>query len=406
MSEQDFELQVLRSSRQTGSTSVPSRSREISSEVIEASIARSAVMEASIEKMYKPELLEASEKAFPKGLSLIEFFQICAKRNGFMNISHRDIRSLLEGAFAPVQASAHGPSTYNVGGILSNIANKMIKDAFMAVEQEWTKIAAIGTVSDLKKHTSFSLTGDMSYEKIGVQGEIKHATLGEEKYENQASTFGRIFSLSEDDLINDDLGAFNRIQRLLGRGSALSLNKTVWTEFLANSATFWTAARANRMTGAASALSIGALTTASTMLEKQTDPDGNPMGVMGSVLVVPTELKIYANQLANDTEIRMDGNTTPQTYSVRNPHAGKFAVAGSAYLNNANIAGGSATHWALLANPNDLPTIEVVFLNGQMTPRVEQARANFDTLGVYWRGIHRMGASKQEYRASVYSAGV
>ncbi len=169
-------------------------------------------------------------------------------------------------------------------------------------------------------------------------GELKHGTMSEEKYSNQAATYGKVFALSEDDILNDDLGAFNRIQRMLGRGSALSLNKVIWTEFLANAATFWTVLRKNRMTGAGSALDIASLSHAVTMLETQTDPSGDPMGTMAAVLVVPSELKILANQIANDREIRyLDDGSTTKPYSVANPHAGKYSVASSAYLNNAKI---------------------------------------------------------------------
>ncbi|MDX1926046.1 MAG: hypothetical protein SFV81_05985, partial [Pirellulaceae bacterium] len=97
--------------------------------------------------------------------------------------------------------------------------------------------------------------------------------------------------------------------------------------------------------------------------------------------------------------------STNVTYTIKNPHAGKFTLAASAYLNNSTVPGGSATHWVLMADPQDLPTLEVVFLNGQQAPRVEQGRADFDTLGINMRGVHRFGAAKQEYRASVYNVG-
>ena len=407
LSETDFELRVLRSTRNSGSTIVASRSNEVTGEVIEASLGRSAgIQEEQLAEMYSPEVIRASERQFKHGLSLVETLMLAARRNGYRDISHRDTRALLNAAFAPVHASAHGPSTYDVGGILSNIANKMILNGFLAVEQEWTKVATIGSVNDLKKHTSYALTGDMSYELVGKQGELAHATLGEQKYENQAQTYGKIFSVSEDDIINDDLGAFQRIQRLLGRGSALALNKVVWTAYLADAANFWTTARKNKLSGGTSVLSIDALSKAVTTLEKQVDPDGQPMGVSGAVLVVPSDLKILGMQLASDPEIRFNSNgVTDVTYSIKNPHAGKFTLAASAYLNNATISGGSATQWFLQADPQDLPTLEVVFLNGQQSPRVEQARANFDTLGIYMRGVHRFGAAKQEYRASVQSVG-
>jgi hypothetical protein len=49
--------------------------------------------------------------------------------------------------------------------------------------------------------------------------------------------------------------------------------------------------------------------------------------------------------------------------------------------------------------------IEVAFLNGQEAPTVESADADFGMLGVAFRGFHDFGASLQEYRAGVRSAG-
>ena len=49
--------------------------------------------------------------------------------------------------------------------------------------------------------------------------------------------------------------------------------------------------------------------------------------------------------------------------------------------------------------------IEVCFLNGQETPTVEEADANFSTLGVEMRGYHDFGVAKQDYRAAVKSKG-
>jgi hypothetical protein len=53
----------------------------------------------------------------------------------------------------------------------------------------------------------------------------------------------------------------------------------------------------------------------------------------------------------------------------------------------------------------DLSAIEVVFLDGQETPTIEEAEADFDTLGIQFRGFHDFGVSKHEYRAGVKSKG-
>ena len=72
--------------------------------------------------------------------------------------------------------------------------------------------------------------------------------------------------------------------------------------------------------------------------------------------------------------------------------AGNFTIVDSAYLT-------SSTTWWMCADPADLPTMEVGFLDGQRTPIVEQAEASFDTLGIEVRGYFDFGVSKAESRA-------
>lgn len=86
---------------------------------------------------------------------------------------------------------------------------------------------------------------------------------------------------------------------------------------------------------------------------------------------------------------------------TRNPHAGKFKSVRSSYLGNSQITGNSTLKWYLLADPQELPVIEVAFLNGRQEPTVESAQADFSTLGIQMRGYHDFGVSKQEYRAGV-----
>ncbi len=109
LSETEFELQVLRATRHEGSSRAPSSHRSESPEIIEAAVARSIGF-AELEKAFKPEVLEASERQFKHGLSLVDMLKMSARRNGYRDVSHRDIRALLQAAFAPVQAA--GASTY------------------------------------------------------------------------------------------------------------------------------------------------------------------------------------------------------------------------------------------------------------------------------------------------------
>jgi hypothetical protein len=99
-------------------------------------------------------------------------------------------------------------------------------------------------------------------------------------------------------------------------------------------------------------------------------------------------------------------DTTASTkYPVNNPHQGKFRVEVSRYLSNSYYTGHSSKAWYLLADPNDLPVIEVAFLNGQESPTIETAEADFSVLGIKARGYHDFGVGLQDPRAGVKSKG-
>ena len=135
----------------------------------------------------------------------------------------------------------------------------------------------------------------------------------------------------------------------------------------------------------------------------QVDADGKPIGVMPAVMLVPTSLSAMATMLYKSLEFR---DTTANTKTpTANPHMGKFRAEVSRYLANAQYTGSSAKAWYLLADPNDLPVIEVAFLNGQESPTIETAEADFNVLGVQMRGYHDFGVALQEPRGGVKSKG-
>jgi hypothetical protein len=295
-----------------------------------------------------------------------------------------------------------GFSTVDIGGILSNVANKFLLEGFFSVERVWRSICAVRNVSDFKTVTSYRLIGKDQYEQVAPGGELKHGALGEESYTNKADTFGLLLTIDRRDMINDDLGAITTVPRKLGRGSGLAINDVFWTVFL-NNAAFFTAGRKNLITGADTALSIDALTKAEVAFLDQVDSDGKPIGIMPSILLVPTALSAMATQLFKSVEIRDTSASTK--YPIANPHQGKFRAEVSRYLANSKYTGNSAKAWYLLADPADLPVIEVAFLNGQESPTIETAEADFNVLGIQMRGYHDFGAALQDYRGGMRAKG-
>jgi hypothetical protein len=355
---------------------------------------------AKVEELFDEPTLDAAQRRFRGGIGLQELLLEAAWANGYTGRNFRDSRAVLRFAFRPELEA--GFSTIDIGGILSNVANKFLLDGFFSVERTWRNICATRNVSDFKTVTSYRLIGTDQYEQVQPGGELKHGTLGNESYTNKADTYGLMLSIDRRDIINDDLGAITTVPRKLGRGSGLKINDVFWGIFL-NNAAFFTAGNKNYLTGADTVLSIDGLTKAEVTFMDQVDSDGKPIGVMPAILLVPTALSAVGSQLYKSMELR---DTTSSTkYPVANPHQGKFRVEVSRYLSNARYTGNSSKAWYLLAEPNDLPVIEIAFLNGQESPTIETADADFSVLGIQMRGYHDFGVALQDPRGGVKMKG-
>lgn len=396
----DVCLDFVRASRPAG-PAIHVANHQVSGKVLEAAACQTLGLKDA-EKSFDAQTLEAAHKEFKQRVSLGEILMQAAWSNGYSGRSlKQDIPGVLRAAF----------STNDIGDVLSNTANKFALQTYSAVESGWRAISAIRPVQDFKTVTSYRLTGNLQFEKVGAGGNIPNGELGNQSYTNAAATYAKMLSITRQDIINDDLSVLSAVPMMLGRGAALKQNEVFWTEFMNNSsffnATHNTAGdtgNSNYASGApASSLSVAGLTAAELLFFNQVDPNGKPLGVMPKILLVPNALNVAATQLMCDTEVR---DTTASTkYTTGNPHAGKFNVVRSSYLSNTSITGYSTTAWYLLADPMDLPVIEMCFLNGQEVPVIEQAEADFNTLGIQMRGYNDFGVSKQDFRGGVKSTG-
>jgi len=406
----EYELTILRQTRApAGPMGLFKRDRKATGKVIEAAICLAGGLEKP-EKHFDEQTLNAADERFPHGLGLRDLLMMAARENGYTGPTSSDVRGLLKAAFVPAgpMIYADGFSTNSLPGILGNTANKFLAMGFNAIESTWRSISAVRNVRDFKTVTSYSLTGGAMYEKVGPAGELKHATVGEQSYTNKADTYGRMFAITRQDIINDDLGALTQVPMKLGRGAALKLNDVFWTAYMSVLGTTFTSGRGNYLSGVTvgtndSRLNDEGLTRATAQFRNQTDPDGYPLGIAPKILLVPNALEVPAKQLMTSTEIRTSiANTTMGTTNV---WAGLYTPVTSSYLSNSSYTGYSTTAWYLLADPQELAISEVAFLNGRQEPVVESADAEFNTLGIQFRGYHDFGVGIQEYRAGVMSKG-
>lgn len=343
------------------------------------------------EDHFEDAVLELAHRRY-KGLGVQETILRAAQANGYPYSSIRaDYGGALRAAF----------STTQLGGILSNVANKFLLEGFNRVEQSWREIARIKPVKDFKPVESYRLIANARFEKVAPGGELKHGTMSEERFGNQADTYGHMLSIPRQDILNDDLGALTVAPGVLGRGAGMSLVENFWSEFTDN-AGFFTSGNQCLVSGADTALTIDGLTKAEIAFNRKTESDGKPLGIAPAILLVPTTLGVAASQLMSSLEIR-DNLGGP--YPTANPHVGKFRIVKSVWLNATSNANADSHAWYLLADPRDMATVEVVFLNGQETPIIEEAKMDFAILGVQMRGYYDYGVRKQDPRGGTKMAG-
>jgi hypothetical protein len=396
--EQRTELEMLRHTRPIA-PAVHAPESTITGSVLEAACFMAGRM-PELEANYDERTLDLAASRFRGGIGLQELLLEAAWINGYTGRNFRDSRAVLRYAFGHSVEAAF--STIDIGGILSNVANKFLLEGFFSVERTWRNICAVRNVSDFKTVTSYRLIGKDQYELVNPGGELKHGTLGNEQYTNKADTYGLVLSIDRRDIINDDLGAITTVPRKLGRGSGLKINDIFWSTFM-NNASFFVAGNKNYISGATTALTIDGLTEGEVKFMDQTDSDGKPIGIMPAILLVPTALSAIGSQLFKSLELR--DTTSNVKFPVANPHQGKFRVEVSRYLANSQYTGYSSKAWYLLAESNDLPVIEVAFLNGQEAPTIETADADFNVLGVQMRGYHDFGVALQDPRGGLKSKG-
>ena len=322
-----------------------------------------------------------------RSIGLQEVLVNAARKGGYdgvHKVTAGNIGVILRAAFA----------THNISNILAATYNKYLLNGFEAVESVWDQISLVRPLNDLKAITGVRLDGGFVFDEVGGDGKLKSADAADATRTLQAKTYGRISSITRADIINDDLGALTAVPRRLGRGAALKFNSVFWTEFQVGAtvnASYYQGATA----GAGNALAIGSVETAYGAYRSLNDPDGNPLGITPKILLVPVGLRITADKIQTGNTLLASslGSTSGKVLEPQaNVLAGKFNIVDSAYLT-------SSSTWWMCADPADLPTMEVGFLNGQRTPIVEQAEASFDTLGIEVRGYFDFGVSKAESRA-------
>lgn len=323
-----------------------------------------------------------------RGYSMVEMARESLRRESGSTVNFGDNMEL-------ARAAINSTSTFPA--IMSNLANKSVMVGFNEAETTYQIWAGKGSNRDFKEAARVALSEAGTLELVPEGGQFKQDSFGEASARTKVATYGKLFSLTRQAIINDDLGLFSKIATKYGSAAKRLVNKMVYAQLTGNVkmqdnvALFDT--KHGNVAGTGEALSVKAIAKAITAMRRQKGIQGEAtLNITPKYLVVPPELEVTAYQIVNSTAA-VDGVNS----GVANPYKGRFIVVADAELTDPDA-------WYLVADATQHDTIEVTYLNGVETPRLE-TRQGFDVDGIEYKVAFDCGVSALDFRGLYKNAG-
>jgi len=261
-------------------------------------------------------------------------------------------------------AFTHGGSDFT--NLLANVANKAMLKGYDEAEETFQAWTNVGELPDFKVANRSDLDTFPSLRQVRPGAEYKYATVGDSGETIQLATYGELFSINRQTIINDDLSAFTRIPMKMGRAAIRTVGDLVYAILTSNPAmsdgtALFHADHSNLLTGAAiSTASVDAMRVA---MAKQKQGDAT-LNIRLANLLVPIALEGTA-KVVRDSEFEVGASAKNNT--VPNSVRGTFEV-----ISDARLDAASASNWYGAANSGMHDTIEVSYLDGNDRPVLEQ----------------------------------
>jgi hypothetical protein len=317
----------------------------------------------------------------------------CLTRAGRANAYRLDDDTLFREALTP-------DSQFTA--ILTNAVNKSMATAYRSAQITYQRWTGRGSNPDFKAATHYQISEAGDLVPMTQSGEFKFDEMQDLGVNKALATFGRSFGLSRQALINDDIGILTRVPEAYVRAAGRGINRLVYRMLGTNPVIFdgaqlFTAgAPHNNLAAQGAAIGVNSVGAGRAAMRTQRNLRGNEVLNIGPrFLLVPAALETIGQQFAST-------NYIPNTMGNINPFAGNLEVIADGEL---DVLGAPAPFpWFLAADPADIDTIEVTYLNGDDMPKLE-SQVGFDFLGIKWRIYIDYGVTVLDYRGLYMNSG-
>lgn len=328
-----------------------------------------------------------------RGMSLLDMARHFHEAHGVKvrGLNKRELAGVALGL--EVRAGMHSTSDFPL--ILADVVGKSLRRSYDEAPQTFQPWARRTTLPDFRevKRTQFGEAPQLV--KVPEGAEYTYGSIGEGREVYALATYGRIFAVTRETLINDDLDALQRIPMLYGRSARDLESDLVYAHFLSNPAmgdgvVLFHTDHGNVGTGTISIANVGAGRKA---MRKQKGVDGKQrINVQAKFLLVPAALETEADQFVS-TNFRADqqGNI--------NPFAGRLQSIAEPRLDDT-----SELEWYLAADPAAIDTLEYGYLEGEEGVAVEH-KVGFETDGLQVKARLDFGVKVIDHRGFYRSSG-
>ena len=373
---------LIKLAERTAAANVTSQRADIEMIGDETETRRGLMVDALLHRYSQSNKLSDGSRQYA-GLTMMEIARECLEVRG-VKTRGMDKMQLAQRAFEGVS---------DLPNILANVANKTLRQAYIAAPRTFTSWARQTTAADFKTIQRTSMSDTPVLRKVNETGEFERGAITDGKETYKLETVGRVVALTRQSIINDDMDAFTRVPAMFAYTAANYESDTVYNIITANAAlsdnvALFHATHAN-LTATGTALSVASLGVARSLIRKQTTPQGAVMNLQPKYLVVPSALETIANQFVSQAYIAAQSSNI-------NPFAGALEV-----VTEARLDANSATAWYLVSDSAAIDTVEYAYLEGQNGVFIEtrqgfdvdgmeiKARLDFNAKAIDYRGLYK-----------------
>ncbi|EFG9839547.1 peptidase [Shigella boydii] len=310
--------------------------------------------------------------------------------NGFINRSQ-----VVNAAFT------HSSSDFS--HILAGGAEKSVLKGWQDSGETFQKWTRTGSLSNFHEAKRVGLNGFSKLDKVPEGAEYKYITTSDKGVPIALATYGNIFSVTRQAIINDDLTQLTTIPMAMGRAAARTVGNLVYLlltgngKFTDGKALF----HADHKNLIAKDMDMEGLNEARKLMRLQEDANGDSLNITPAFVLVPAALESAAHRaiLSSSSLFPVDGEgTINQNPGIINVVKDMAEVIVEPRLDKAN-----SKEWYVAA-AKGMDTIEVAYLDGIDTPYLEE-QEGFTVDGVAWKVRIDAGVAALDYRGLLKSSG-